>query len=263
MATLESLVRRVVTEYSDVAWAATAFVVTFVVAYVVGRLAVEPALGRVLAVRRVNETYRLATEKLLHALVVVASVAVALAVAGFGSVLNASATLVAAATLALGFAARDVLGNLVSGVFIVADPKFNVGDWIEWDDRAGVIDDISFRVTRVRTFDNKLVTVPNSELATTAVTNPVSTDLLRVAYSVEVAFDDPDPTVRVLEFTDDGVAVEALFWLRNPDRLDVMRVRSEYVAALKHRLTDADVSVSLASEHELSGDLGVRDADPS
>jgi len=73
-------------------------------------------------------------------------------------VIGGSAVIVAA----LGFAAQDVIGNLVSGAFIVTDPKFNIGDWIRWNEREGVIDDISFRATRVRTFDNEIITVPNS-----------------------------------------------------------------------------------------------------
>lgn len=62
-------------------------------------------------------------------------VAVAATVAGFGGVVSGSAVIVAAGTVALGVAAQNVVANLVSGAFIVTDRNFNVGDWIEWNDK--------------------------------------------------------------------------------------------------------------------------------
>jgi small-conductance mechanosensitive channel len=63
-------------------------------------------------------------------------------------------------------------------------------DWIEWDGNAGFIDDIGFRGTRVRTFNNETVTVPNTELATIPVTNRMSNETLRIAYSFGVGYGD-------------------------------------------------------------------------
>jgi small conductance mechanosensitive channel len=59
------------------------------------------------------------------------SVALAAAAAGFGGIVGESALIVAALTLAIGFAAQDVISNFVAGVFIVYDRNFNIGDWIE------------------------------------------------------------------------------------------------------------------------------------
>jgi len=61
---------------------------------------------------------------------------------------------------------QNVISNFVAGVFIYTDKPFRIGDWIEWEDGtySGIVEDISLRVTRVRTFDNELLTVPNSAL---------------------------------------------------------------------------------------------------
>jgi len=65
-----------------------------------------------------------------------------------------------------------VIKNFVAGVFIYTDRPFRIGDWIEWQGNSGVVEDISFRVTRVRTFDNELLTVPNHTLTSDVVKTP-------------------------------------------------------------------------------------------
>ena len=86
------------------------------------------------------------------------------------------------------FAAQDVLSNFVAGICILQDWNFNIDDWIEWDDRAGFIEDIGFHVTRVRTFDTETVTVPNTELATAAVTNRMSNETLRISTTFGIGY---------------------------------------------------------------------------
>ncbi|MFB6159562.1 MAG: mechanosensitive ion channel domain-containing protein, partial [Haloferacaceae archaeon] len=73
---------------------------------------------------------------------------------------------------------QDVIANFVAGVFIFTDRPFRIGDWIEWDGYSGIVEDISLRVTRVRTFDNELLTVPNSNLTDGVIKNPVAKEQL-------------------------------------------------------------------------------------
>jgi len=109
----------------------------------VGRLVLVPVGDRALRVRDAPETLRRPTRKVARSGALLIGLAVGFAVAGFGNLLTSVATLTAAATLAIGVASRDVIGNLVSGVLLIADPRFNIGDWVEWDDRRGVIEDIA------------------------------------------------------------------------------------------------------------------------
>ena len=68
-------------------------------------------------------------------------------------------------------AAKDTAKNLFGGVDIFIDKPFVVGDWIEMDNYEGTIEDITFRTTRIRTFENALVNIPNAIIADASVTN--------------------------------------------------------------------------------------------
>ena len=68
-------------------------------------------------------------------------------------------------------AAQDTAKNLFGGVVIFIDKPFVVGDWIEMDNYEGTIEDITFRTTRIRTFENALVNIPNAIIADASVTN--------------------------------------------------------------------------------------------
>lgn len=68
-------------------------------------------------------------------------------------------------------AAQDTAKNLFGGLVIFLDKPFIVGDWIEVDKYEGTIEDITFRSTRVRTFENSIVNIPNSIIANDSITN--------------------------------------------------------------------------------------------
>jgi hypothetical protein len=61
------------------------------------------------------------------------------------------------------------LPDVISGMFLVADPDFNVGDWIEWPGGEGTIEAVDFRVTRIRTPNHETISIPNTELTTNAI----------------------------------------------------------------------------------------------
>ena len=68
-------------------------------------------------------------------------------------------------------AAQDTAKNLFGGLVIFIDKPFAVGDWIEMENYEGTIEDITFRTTRIRTFENALVNIPNAIIADASVTN--------------------------------------------------------------------------------------------
>lgn len=61
-------------------------------------------------------------------------------------------------------AAQDTCANLFGGMMIVLDKPFTLGDWIKTEEVEGIVEEITFRSTRIRTFTKSLVTVPNSKL---------------------------------------------------------------------------------------------------
>ena len=73
--------------------------------------------------------------------------------------------------IAIGFAAKDTLGNIISGFMIFWDKPFLVGDWIEVDDNYGQVQAITLRSTRIHTADNFHVVVPNQTIINTVVVN--------------------------------------------------------------------------------------------
>lgn len=73
--------------------------------------------------------------------------------------------------LAFALAAKEAVGNLIGGIVIVTEKPFSIGDWILTPSVEGTVEDINFRSTKVRTFSQGLVTVPNSTLANEPITN--------------------------------------------------------------------------------------------
>lgn len=68
-------------------------------------------------------------------------------------------------------AAQDTAKNLFGGLVIFLDKPFIVGDWIQMDNYEGTVEDITFRSTRVRTFENSLVNIPNSIISNSSIIN--------------------------------------------------------------------------------------------
>ncbi|GAB5410825.1 MAG: hypothetical protein BalsKO_31900 [Balneolaceae bacterium] len=73
--------------------------------------------------------------------------------------------------LAVALAAKDTLANFFGSITIFADRPFKIGDWIKVGNVEGTVEEVGFRTTRVRTFYNSLVSVPNSQVATTDIDN--------------------------------------------------------------------------------------------
>jgi small-conductance mechanosensitive channel len=267
---------------SGVLSAAAAFLVTFVAVYLIGTRVLVPLVKRALDTRGFNESIQSLADSVVGAIVLFGAVAVAFTVAGFGSVLAAAATIGGALALAVGIAAQGLVGNFVAGIFILKDRPFEIGDWIEQGDLAGRVEDIDLRVTTLRTFDNEKVTVPNSELADNAVTNPVAYDKLRQRFVFGIGYDDdidraeavildeaaaidaimedPAPDVRVTELADSYVGLQTRFWVEDPSRADVVEVQSDLVRAVKDRC-DAEAIEMPFPYRELVGGIDVDLAD--
>jgi len=143
--------------------------------------------------------------------------------------------------IAVGFAAKDTLANLFSGVFILADAPYKIGDFIILDNGVrGLVTDIGIRSTRLLTRDDVEVTLPNAVIANAKIVNETGGPHLkmRVRVKVSVAYDsdvdkvrevlmscvenadhishDPEPRVRFREFGDSGLKFELLAWIDEP-----------------------------------------------
>ncbi|MGB9987852.1 mechanosensitive ion channel family protein [Salarchaeum japonicum] len=257
------------------------FVVAFVAVYVVGRLTVVPLVDRALKARDLDAHSRKPLKRLVSIVIVFVGFGVAFGFAGYGNFLTSLATIAAAATLAIGLAMQDVIKNFVAGVFIYTDKPFRIDDWIEWENGtySGIVEDISLRVTRVRTFDNELLTVPNSQLTDGVIKNPVAKDKLRLQFLFGIGYDDdidkatdiiveeaekhdgildePGVSVRLTELGDSSVGLKSRFWIENPSRADFVKTRGEYVTAVKERFDEEGINIPYPTR-TLEGDLHVQ-----
>ncbi len=93
------------------------------------------------------------------------------------------------AGLTLGFAARDALSNLISGLLIYWDRPFVIGDLVEVGNSYGQVDRITLRSTRVVTPDGRMLAVPNTEIINTIVASYTNFPHLRIDIPVTVAVD--------------------------------------------------------------------------
>jgi MscS family membrane protein len=90
--------------------------------------------------------------------------------------------------LAVAMAAKDTVANLFGSVVIFLDKPFQVGDWIESGSTEGTVEEIGLRTTRIRTFANSLITVPNSAFTTDPVNNWSRMQKRRIKMSIGVTY---------------------------------------------------------------------------
>ncbi|MFP4591358.1 MAG: mechanosensitive ion channel family protein [Halobacteriales archaeon] len=258
------------------------FVVGFAIVYLIGRVVVVPFATRVVRSRnRNNPTIVSATTTYLHVVSIGFASIAGIVAAGYGQLLSESAVVIAAFTFVLGIAGQQVFGSLISGMFLVADPEFNVGDWIEWAGGEGTIEAVDFRVTRVRTLDNETVSVPNTVLTGDAITRPYGRKRLRIMEEVFVAYnedteralltlrriaddqedvlDEPTPDARVSELGENAITVEVSFWIADPEDRDIPTVRSDFRRSVKRRFDEEGITIAPPSARLLSGEVAVTD----
>ena len=156
------------------------------------------------------------------------------------------------AGVAIGFAAKDTLSNLISGILLIIDRPLKVGDRIEvWSAPKnsatwGDVVDIGLRATKIRTTDNIVIIIPNNILMNRDIVNYTAiSDEIRVRIPIGISYEadtkkakeliaqvsleldwvlkDPGPKVVVKNFGESSVDLEARVWIRDPrKRIDTI-----------------------------------------
>ncbi len=93
--------------------------------------------------------------------------------------------------VALAFAAQDTLGNFFGSITVLLDRPFGIGDWIVIGDVEGTVERVGFRSTRVRTFYNSVITIPNSKMVNTQVDNYGARTYRRVRIMLSITYSTP------------------------------------------------------------------------
>jgi len=97
--------------------------------------------------------------------------------------------------LAVAFAAKDTIENFFGSLAVIVDHPFGVGDWIVVDGAEGTVEDIGFRSTRIRTFYNSVITVPNATLVRAKVDNYGRRRYRRLKTHISLAYDTNPDTI--------------------------------------------------------------------
>lgn len=144
--------------------------------------------------------------------------------------------------IAIGFAAKDTLANLFAGVFILADSPYEIGDYVVLDSgERGKVTHIGIRSTRLLTRGDVEITIPNTVMGNTRISNEsggphekyrlnvkvgvaygsdidqVKKLLMAVATNEKEVCDDPEPRVRFRSFGDSCLDIELLCWVEIPE----------------------------------------------
>ena len=134
----------------------------------------------------------------------------------------------------LGFASQNIVGNLVSGFFLMVERPIKIGDQVQINDVSGYVIDIRIISTLIRTFDGLLVRIPNQQVFTTNITNIVGHPVRRFEYTIRIRYSDdanaaiflienlidkepfallnPPPSVFVSDLGDSSVNISVRIW---------------------------------------------------
>lgn len=165
-------------------------------------------------------------------------------------------------TVAIGFAAQTSVSNVISGLFLLVDRPFSINDTVKIDQTIGTIISIDLLSTKVRTFDNLVVRVPNETLLKSTITNYTLFNVRRIDIPVGVAYstdlrqakavlervlrqqsgvlDEPQPAVLTDLLGDNGINLIIRAWVV---RTDFVTARSELTVAVKEALDAAGIEI--------------------
>lgn len=143
------------------------------------------------------------------------------------------------AGLAIGFASQSIIGNLISGIFLIIERPIKIGNGVNIDGTVGIVEDIRIMSTTIRQYDGLYVRVPNQKVFTANITNFATHVARRVEYMVGIRYTDdadqaiqiikdlinehpltlvnPDPVVFVDNLGDNAVNIRVLFWAPTPE----------------------------------------------
>lgn len=156
-------------------------------------------------------------------------------------------------SIVIGLALQDTLGNLFSGLALQTERSFNVGEWVRFGDREGVVSDISWRATKLRTRTNDLVIIPNTVISKDIVINysrpsRIHAELAHIGVhyrhrpaeviaALEEASDQtegilkrPRVDIRTKSYGDSAIVYEVKYWIK--DYADLEDIDNDFMTRI-------------------------------
>jgi len=178
--------------------------------------------------------------------------------------------------VAIGFAFRDVLQNLLAGILILLTRPFRIGDQIQQGGQEGTVEDIWVRATVLRTYDNRRILIPNAALFISQIEVITAYDKRRLAFPLTIGngddvalarhtitaalrstpgvLGDPPPEALVTGLGSAGVDMQARFWINPPRRREALDALDSAIEAVKQALTEAGVDLPYPTSQVLFHD---------
>ncbi|WP_458206313.1 mechanosensitive ion channel family protein [Haladaptatus sp. NG-SE-30] len=176
--------------------------------------------------------------------------------------------------IVVGMAARQTLGSLLAGFMLMFARPFEIGDWVEIEEREGIVTDISVVNTRIQTFDGEFVMIPNDVVGGSTIVNRSRKGRLRLEVDVGIDYDAdiekaaslakdamkepddvlsvPSPEVVTKELADSAVVLGLRFWIDKPSARRKWRARTEVIGAVKRAFENEGIKIPFP-QRELSG----------
>ena len=166
------------------------------------------------------------------------------------------------AGMAIGFAAQTSLSNLISGIFLIFEKPFEVGDAISVGDTTGMVLSIDLLSVKLRQYDNKFVRIPNESLIKGQVTNITKFPIRRFDLNIGVAYkedlnhvmkvlkeiadknpyclDEPEPMVGFTGFGDSALTIHFALWFL---KTDFLSLRNSIMIEIKNRFDKEKIEI--------------------
>ncbi|MDY7005694.1 MAG: mechanosensitive ion channel [Cyanobacteriota bacterium] len=167
-------------------------------------------------------------------------------------------------SVAIGFSLKDVLSNYIAGVILLAARPFRIGDQVAIEEFEGTVTQIQLRVTTLKTYDGRVVYIPNQEVFSASITNNTASPKRRTSVIVGIDYganiftakekilaalnqldiveSEPIPTVIVRELAASTVNLEVRFWV-DSRRAEFLEMTSQGAQVIKEALENAEIEM--------------------
>jgi len=216
-------------------------IVVFIVGRIVARI-ITKVVAKMMTKANIDETLVKFTKTVVYVALMIFVILASLGKLGIET--TSFAAILAAAGLAIGLSLQGTLGNFASGFMLILFRPFKVGDFVEAGGVSGIVEEIQIFSTRMRSGDNKEITVPNGQIVGSTITNYSAKETRRVDLVVGVGYNDdlkkvravledilakdervlkdPAPTIGVAELADSSVNFVVRPWVKSGDYWPVL-----------------------------------------
>jgi small-conductance mechanosensitive channel len=199
--------------------------------------------------------------RLIKVVFVLAGLILAINALGFKDIAGGLLAGAGVGAIVLGFAFKEIGENFLAGIILVFNRPFSLGDTITINDNIGVVKELTFRTTKLKTFDGKDVYIPNSDIITNTLYNHTEDGFLRQDFVIGIDYDDDIDKAVVLitdvvnahpeilteektqvlvdEFGTNTVNLQILFWTKTKDyKVGALQVKFEVMRDVKRALSE-------------------------